>query len=119
MTDPVEIIEEISTQLSRRTIPESVEALFEQLNPLSIGLKYQQLVLPFGARMFRITKWDEKPDSINQLGAPPPGRSPLGRLNDVGESVLYLADSPDTAFREVAAISGEVCLSEGEPTSRS
>ena len=36
----------------------------------------------------------------------------MGRLNDIGQSVLYVADSPDTAFAEKRANPGEYCLSE-------
>jgi len=36
----------------------------------------------------------------------------MGRLNDVGQSVLYVADSPDTAFAEARATPGEFCLAE-------
>jgi hypothetical protein len=49
---------------------------------------------------------------LHEVGAPPLGIAPIGRLNNAGESVLYLADSPDTAFAEARADSGLFCLSE-------
>lgn len=53
-----------------------------------------------------------KAASRNEVGAPPPGLAPLGRLNCQGDSVLYLADSPATAFAESRAAPGHYCLSE-------
>jgi len=55
---------------------------------------------------------DHKPVLIDEVGAPPSKVSPIGRLNDEGQSVLYVADSPDTAFAECRATAGEFCLSE-------
>lgn len=41
--------------------------------------------------------------SINEMGAPPPHAAKAGRVNAEGISVLYLADSIDTAVYEVRA----------------
>jgi hypothetical protein len=55
---------------------------------------------------------DHQPEFVDEVGAPPSDKSPIGRLNDAGQSVLYLADSPDTAFAESRSSAGEFCLSE-------
>ncbi len=62
--------------------------------------------------MFRVTNWCGKPTRTSDVGAPPLARARIGRLNDVGQSVLYVSDSPDTAFTEVRATSGQFCLAE-------
>src|SRR5438552_3934091 len=116
MTDQIEMIEAVSTELRSRTSPSSIEELVELLNPLSIGLKHHGFTLPIDTRMFRVTKCAEKPDLLEKAGAPPKGAPRSGRLNEAGQSVLYLADSPATAFAEVSATSGEFCLSEWRTT---
>ena len=59
---------------------------------------------------------DQKPILIREVGAPAPTESPIGRLNDERQSVLYLADSPDTAFAERGSVPGYFCLSEWRVT---
>lgn len=66
--------------------------------------------------MFRVRKMQTKPDYVSEVGAPPAGVTPIGRLNAIGRSILYLADSPDTAFAESRATAGEFCLSEWSVT---
>jgi len=112
MTDTIEMLTTLERELHSRIVPTSIEGLSERLNPLSIGLTQRIPVAFFDTRMFRIRRMDHKPASIDEVGAPPLERSPIGRLNDEGQSVLYLADSPDTAFAESRAIAGEFCLSE-------
>jgi hypothetical protein len=55
---------------------------------------------------------NEKPHYKSDLGAPPPGVAGIGRLNEQGHSVLYLADSPATAFLEAKLGPGTYALSE-------
>ena len=111
--DPLTSLRE---ELCGRILPDSVGSLSERLRPLSVGLTHHCPLLGVGSRMFRIRKINNKPTSISEVGAPPAEKSPIGRLNDQGQSVLYLADSPDTAFAESGASAGEFCLSEWRVT---
>jgi RES domain-containing protein len=115
----IELITTLERELCDRTVPDTVEGLSERLEPLSIGLTQTIPVLFADTRMFRIRRMDRKPDSIDQVGAPPHGKSPIGRLNDEGQSVLYLADTPVTAFAEARGpVAGEFCLSEWRVTAQ-
>lgn len=111
-----DLITDIERDLASRVVPPSVEDVFERINPLSIGLERTSLSLPVETRLFRIRKMERRPEIVSEVGAPPPGLAPLGRLNEFGQSVLYLADSPDTAFAEVGASTGQFCLSEWRTT---
>ncbi len=82
------------------------------LSPLTNGVLQVIPVLTSGARLFRITNWCGKPGLISDVGARPPKDAPIGRLNDVNQSVLYVADSPDTAFSEARAGAGCYSLAE-------
>lgn len=93
-------------------VPESVEDVAQQLEPLTIGLRQKVPVLSAGARLFRVRRMKSKPRLTREVGPPPRDIAPIQRLNDAGDSVLYLADSPDTAFEEARATSGLYCLSE-------
>jgi hypothetical protein len=66
--------------------------------------------------MFRIQPAGEKPLNISSVGAPPNGSPKAQRLNEAGQTVLYLSDSPATAFAERGALPGECCLSEWTTT---
>jgi len=110
------VIEEIRRELQVRRRPRTIEELSAQLEPLSVGLTQRVPVLFRGTRMFRTRKMQSKPSYIHEIGAPPADVTPIGRLNAIRQSVLYLADSPDTAFSESRAISGEFCLSEWSVT---
>jgi hypothetical protein len=113
MADLIDIMRELERDFENGVVPKSAEELGDQLEPLSIQLRQHVPVLFRDSRMFRISKVRNcKPDSIDKVGAPPPNIAPMGRLNDKGQSVLYLADSPDTAFAERRAELGEFCLSE-------
>ena len=92
--------------------PTSVAQIAAQLEPLMSGLRQKIPVLASGARLFRVRKMAQKPRSTHEVDHPPRGVAQIGRLNPAGESILYLADSPDTAFAEARAISGLYCLSE-------
>lgn len=93
-------------------VPDSVAHVAQQLEPLTIGLRQKVPVLAAGARLFRVRMMGTKPLSKHDVGPPPHGVAPIGRLNEAGESVFYLADSPDTAFAEARSKSGRYCLSE-------
>ena len=105
-------LSELVQLVSARRAPLSVAKAFELLSPLSIGLRQKIPVLLNGARLFRIRKMVAKPLFTAMVGAPPVEVVPVGRLNDHRQSVLYLADSPDTAFAEARALAGQYCLSE-------
>jgi hypothetical protein len=105
------LVQAVLRDLEAQRPPESIEAAFDLLNPLSIGLRLHIPVISKGARLFRVRKMNAKPRQVTDVGAPD-GAATIGRLNDFGCSVLYLADSPDTAFAEVQSTSGEYCLSE-------
>jgi len=66
--------------------------------------------------MFRIQPAGEKPLNISSVGAPPNGSPKAQRLNEAGQTVLYLSDSPATAFAERGALPGECCLCEWTTT---
>lgn len=112
VTDTNETLRNLERELRGQIAPLSIDGLRERLNLLSIGLTQRIPVAFFDTRMFRTRRMEHKPGSTNEVGAPPPTRSRIGRLNDEGRSVLYLADSPDTAFAEARAVAGEFCLSE-------
>jgi len=106
MSETVELLRALKDELRRRILPTSIGGLSERLNPLSIGLNHRCPVVGIDARMFRVRPIDHKPASTSDVGAPSPKRCPIGRLNDEGQSVLYLADSPETAFAERGAKAG-------------
>jgi hypothetical protein len=109
-------IDSLRRELTAQTVPRDVEAIFRRLEPLSIGLTQKAVILLRGARMFRIRQLGSEPAHIRDVGAPPSGVTPIQRLNDTGQSILYLADSPDTAFAEARSTAGEFCLSEWRVT---
>lgn len=106
-----DLVASISMDIRAGRIPKSIVEVFERLNPASIGLQFKAPALTPGARLFRVREIP-KPTNIEQVGAPPSGVASIGRLNDQGQSVLYVADSPDTAFAEARAGAGEYCLAE-------
>jgi hypothetical protein len=94
-------------------IPSSIDDAFREITPLTIGVQQRLLTLSQYWRMFRVRAMSEKPSHISDIGAPPADKvRALGRLNDCGQSMLYLADSPHTALCEIKATEGEFCLSE-------
>jgi hypothetical protein len=107
-----DLIEAILRELTSGPAPSSIEAIAERLNPLSIGLQQKIPILTTDARLFRVTNWCGKPSRRSDVGSPPSVRASIGRLNDAGQSILYVADSPDTAFAEAHATLGEFCLAE-------
>jgi len=111
-----ELLGSLKKELREGATPQSVEGLRERLDPLSIGLIHQCPTLGAGARMFRIRAMAEKPKSLDNVGQPPPELSSIGRLNEKGESVLYLGDSPETAFAERGKLGGVFILSEWRVT---
>lgn len=106
------LVQALHAEAASGLVPESTKHLMERLSPLAIGLRQKVPFISAGTRLFRIRKMEMMPRTITEVGPPPPGIAPVGRLNDVGQSVLYLADSPDTAFSEARATTGQYCLSE-------
>jgi hypothetical protein len=94
------LVQTLTEEIASLRAPHPIAEAFELLNPLSIGLRQKIPCLTQDARLFRIRKMKMRPEVIAETGAPPIGVAPVGRLNDQGQSVLYLADSPDTAFAE-------------------
>jgi hypothetical protein len=99
-------------EITAGQVPESAQHAAERIGPLTIGLQMKAPILMAGARLFRARSMDGKPGSISDVGAPPVEVTSIGRLNERGQSVLYLSDSPDTAFQEVRSGPGRYCLSE-------
>jgi hypothetical protein len=107
-----ECISAIRSELRGRVVPESVEILGERLGLITVGIRQRVPIAFRGARMFRIVRWDQKPSHVDQVGAPPAGSSRMNRLSGQAQRVLYLADSPDTAFAESRTVEGIFCMSE-------
>ena len=112
MSQNADLIDALLRELVTGSVPTSTVAIAERLNPLSVGIRHKTPILARGARLFRVTNWCGKPSRIKDVGAPPRDKAPMGRLNDVGQSVLYVADSPDTAFAEACATPGTFSLTE-------
>lgn len=106
------IFAKVLAELTRGNIPPSVAAAAEMLKPMTIGLRLRAPIVMNGARLFRVRRMEGKPLHRAELGAPPAGVASIGRLNDQGVSVLYLADSPATAFLEAKLGPGTYALSE-------
>jgi len=87
-TEAVELLKAVKYDFDRHIVPASTEDLSQRLEPLSIGLSHQCPVLGVDARMFRIRPMAKKPTLISDVGEPPPEKSPIGRLNEKGQSVL-------------------------------
>ena len=111
MSEKAPLIEAIRRDIVSGLVA-SVEELSERLDPISIGGIGKIAVAGRGARMFRIRRVAARPLNITEIGAPPSGVAPMGRLNEAGHSVLYLSDSPHTAFAENMLEEGLCCLSE-------
>lgn len=63
----------------------------------------------------RINGVDGRSFSVNDMGAPPEGKSSAGRINPEGISYLYVADSVDTAIAEVRPWKGAtITIAEGK-----
>src|SRR5688500_5346996 len=106
-----DLIREIRATVAAGTTP-AMEPMVNRLEPLSIGLRQKTPIVLAGARFFRVRQLEAKPSGKSEAGAPPNGVAPIGRLNEPGQSILYVADSPDTAFSEARATTGQYCLSE-------
>lgn len=107
-----DLVASISAEIRAGQLPKSIAEAFDRLNPASLGLQIKTPTLTQGARLFRVRAIPAKPENIKEIGAPPLGVASMGRLNDQGQSVLYVADSPDTAFAEARVGAGEYCLAE-------
>jgi hypothetical protein len=106
------LLETLLRDVAGGEVPRSSEHAAELIKPLTVGLRSKVPIIMAGARLFRVRKMDGKPLAVSDAGAPPANAASIGRLNESGQSVLYLADSPDTAFQEIRAIAGLYCLSE-------
>jgi len=111
MSDKSKTVKSLESQIQGST-PCTIADAEGRLAPLSIGLTQKIPVAFRNARMFRVRKMDRKPDSTGAVGTPPANITSIGRLNDDQQSVLYLSDSPATAFAEAQASIGGFCLSE-------
>lgn len=107
-----EFIEQIRSHLRAGHPPASIDDAYRILLTTTENLRLQAPRLPKGERLFRVRRMPGKPTNRSEVGPPPAGCAQLGRLNLPGESVLYLADSPATAFAEVRAAPGDYSLSE-------
>lgn len=112
MSSMDELISAIRSELHSRLVPQSVEILGERLGHVTVGIGQRVPIAFRGTRMFRVVRWDQKPSHVDQVGAPRTGSSRINRLSDQGQRVLYLADSPDTAFAESRTVEGTFCMSE-------
>lgn len=90
--------------------------LTQLLKRLLVGSRWSIPTLRAGARLFRVRRMHQLPASIAEVGPPPEGKAIIGRLNEAGNSVLYLSDTPDTAIKEVRLGTGTYCLSEWQIT---
>lgn len=111
MSDKIKLIRSVRNEFESGAVG-SVETLREKLNPITIGGVGKIAVAAQGGRMFRVRRLAEIPTNISQVREPPPGEAPIGRLNEQGQCVLYLSDSPMTAFAENMIVEGVCCLSE-------
>lgn len=93
-------------------VPESIGWVHDATMPLWDDLQGRLPILPRGARLFRVRKLPAKPSNVSEVGAPPPAVCSIQRLNDVGQSVLYLSESPTTAIAECRGGPGYYCLTE-------
>ena len=116
MTDRDEMLAAVERDLQKRSCDFSIEELRDKLNTLSIGIPQRIPVAFRDTRLFRVRPMDNRPATLDQVGAPPPTLAPIGRLNDIDQSVLYLSDSPETAFAEARVKVGYFCLSEWRTT---
>jgi hypothetical protein len=105
-------IDELLNHAERRISPEGLDGLDEALGELVINVRQQFVIVYAATTLYRVRRLDNKTNSTTDLGAPPLGIAPMGRLNMRGESVLYLSDSPETAFAEIRATTGAYCVSQ-------
>jgi RES domain len=112
MTQDTTVIEALLRELTAPSAPPSPFDAAERLSPLAIGLQWDLPVLASDARLFRVTNWCGKPVRTSDVGAPPSQGVKIGRVNDHNQSVLYVADSPDTAFAEARASTGTFSVAE-------
>ncbi|HYR21478.1 MAG TPA: RES family NAD+ phosphorylase [Chthoniobacterales bacterium] len=116
MAGSIDLLAALDDELRQKIVPSSAFELSERLERLSIGVNHHCPIFYRDARMFRIRQMSRKPTLLIEVGEPPSQLSRIGRLNDQGQSVLYLADSPETAFAERGATAGDYCLSEWRVT---
>jgi hypothetical protein len=106
------IVDELLRQATANSAPSSIENASNTIGQLTIGLRQSVPILTSGARLFRVRRLNAKPSLVTDIGPPPPQAARISRLNEAGQSVLYVADSPDTAFAEARAAVETCCLVE-------
>jgi hypothetical protein len=111
-----QVLDAIAKELNSVGAPRSIEELAPPLKRLLIGTRWPMPTIGAGARLFRVRRTQHPPSAIAEIGAPPKGKAGIGRVNNAGDSVLYLADTPDTAINELRLGEGCYCLSEWRVT---
>jgi hypothetical protein len=111
-----QVLDAIAADLTSVQASRPVEEVAHLLKRLLVGVRWSIPTLGAGTRLFRVRKLQRSPDSIADVGAPLEGRAAIGRLNNAGNSVLYLSDTPDTAIKELRLGAGTYCLSEWQVT---
>ena len=111
-----QLLDAIAKELKFVGAPRSIEVLGRPLKRLLIGTRWPIPTLSAGARLFRVRRTQRPARSIAEVGAPPKGEVGIGRVNNAGDSVLYLSDTPDTAINELRLGAGCYCLTEWRVT---
>lgn len=111
-----QVLDAITAELTSGRASRPIEEVASLLKRLLVGSRWSIPTLGAGARLFRVRRMNQLPGSIAEVGAPPEGKASIGRLNDAGNSVLYLSDTPDTAINELRLGAGTYCLSEWQVT---
>lgn len=114
--------QKISDKLvDRPSIRRELRKALEASGSAAIVIPFNHLAIPKGTRLFRARKI-ESPTEIQKLGdvwTAPPHFIGAGRLNDVGEPLLYTAINPLTAVYEIHAGQGDlIALSEFKSSRR-
>lgn len=111
-----QVLDAITKELNSAGAPRSIKELAPPLKRLLIGTRWSIPTIGAGARLFRVRRTRHPPSEIAEIGAPPKGKAGIGRVNNAGDSVLYLSDTPDTAINELRLGAGCYCLSEWRVT---
>ena len=87
MSSVQETIEQIRDGIGQ-ALTQSIEELRTLITPITIGLTQPMPVAFQGTRLFRVRIMDEQPTHVHEVGAPPSGVAPRGRINEEGTSGL-------------------------------
>lgn len=81
-------------------------------DPQIFGISDKGNVYPTDIPLFRARIYNDRKRtdrfSLDEMGAPPPEKTPMGRVNKKGDPVLYLASDSGTALAEVRPWKGAV-----------